>query len=255
MSIRVMTLVWDAFPGGGSDLLALLALADWSDDNGRCYPSISAIAAKTRLSRSQAQRVIHGLIDSGFVQVVGNESGGAPGTTRQYRMVLSHLTGRTGATGSASATGRTDAQDGSHGCAETGRMGATQTVIEPSITVRGISETPKTEKKRKAKSTAISLQTYLNACREAEVKPIPEGDPVFAYAEKVEIPLEFLRLHWLEFKACYSQPDAKQYKDWPAVHRKSVRGNWFRLWLIARDGSVMLTTAGEQARRLHGEAA
>lgn len=89
-----MSKVWDAFPGSGSDLIAMLALADWSDDEGRCFPSMSAIASKTRLSRSQAQRVVHGLVDGGYIQVVGNEFGGAPGATRQYRIVLSSMTGR-----------------------------------------------------------------------------------------------------------------------------------------------------------------
>lgn len=130
-----MSLVWESYPGGGSDLLALLALADWSDDNGRCYPSMAAIARKTRLSRSQSQRVVHQLIEAGFVAVVGNETGGAPGSTRQYRINLSMLTGSMDATGSAHATGRTHAQEGSHGCGETGSAHATQTVIEPSITV------------------------------------------------------------------------------------------------------------------------
>ncbi|AVA37649.1 hypothetical protein C3Z06_06705 [Cupriavidus metallidurans] len=95
----------------------------------------------------------------------------------------------------------------------------------------------------------------MQACRQSGVKPIPEGDTVFTYAEQVGIPLEFLRLHWLEFKARYSEPEAKRYKDWAAVHRKSVRGNWFKLWFIAPDGNVSLTTVGEQARRAHGEAA
>lgn len=140
MAVKVLAAVWDGFPGGGSDLLALLALADWSDDSGRCYPSMAAIASKTRLSRSQAQRVVHGLIEAGYLTVIGNESGGAPGSTRQYRINLGTLrgcmdatpTGRTDATGSAHATGRTDAQEGPHGCAETGRTDATQTVSEPS---------------------------------------------------------------------------------------------------------------------------
>jgi len=131
-----MSLVWEHFPRGGSDLLAMLALADWSDDEGRCFTSIAAIAAKTRLSRSQAQRVVHGLIDAGDVVVTDNQAGGAPGSTRRYRIALNRLRGGADATGSAAATGRMDAQDGSHRCAETGRMGATQTVIEPSRTVR-----------------------------------------------------------------------------------------------------------------------
>ena len=32
MSIAVMTKVWASYPGAGSELLAMLALADWADD-------------------------------------------------------------------------------------------------------------------------------------------------------------------------------------------------------------------------------
>lgn len=135
MSVRIMALVWDNLPAGGSDLLAMLALADWSDDDGRCWPSMSSIAGKTRLSRSQAQRVVHGLINSGFLEVIGNESGGKPGATRQYRINLRALTGRTDATGSVGATGRTDARDGPHGCDGRGRTDATLTISEPSTTI------------------------------------------------------------------------------------------------------------------------
>lgn len=93
MSVKVLSRVWDDFPGHGSELLALLALADWSDDDGRCWPSITSISKKTRLSRSQTQRTVHSLIGSGFVIVTGNETGGAPGSTRQYRINLKALTG------------------------------------------------------------------------------------------------------------------------------------------------------------------
>ncbi len=149
MSIRVMTLVWDGYPGGGSELLTLLALADWSDDQGRCYPSMSAIADKTRLSRSQAQRVVHNLIGAGFVSVEGNENGGRPGSTRRYLINLQQMRaerGRTHATGSAHATGRTDAAEGSHGCAERGRTHATQTVSEPSKNRQGGDKPPVSSK-------------------------------------------------------------------------------------------------------------
>lgn len=142
MSIKVMSAVWDHYPAGGSELLALLALADWSDDDGRCFPSVAAIARKTRLSKSQAQRVVHSLIGAGTVVVEGNEAGGPPGATRRYRVMVDRLTGsahatrtgRTSATGSTHATGRTHAADGSHPCGETGSAHATQTVIEPSRT-------------------------------------------------------------------------------------------------------------------------
>ena len=135
MSIRIMSRVWEFYPGGGTDLLSMLAMADWSDDEGRCYPSMASISKKVRLSRSQAQRVVHGLIQEGFIRVVGNENGGAPGASRQYQIILERLRGSTHATGSVHATGRTHTQEGSHACGETGSAHATQTVNEPSLTV------------------------------------------------------------------------------------------------------------------------
>lgn len=127
MSVRVLAKVWDHFPGGGSELLVLLALADWADDVGRCWPSMSAIGEKCRLSRSQALRVAHKLIDDGFLIVEGNSNGGAPGNTRRYRIAVERLTGSVGATGSVDATRRVAPMH------KTGSAHATQTVSEPSV--------------------------------------------------------------------------------------------------------------------------
>ena len=93
MSIRVMSKVWESYPGGGSELLALLALADWSDDNGRCYPSMASISKKVRLKPRQAQRVVHQLIEAGDVFAVGEELRGKPGAKPQYRSNLSSPAG------------------------------------------------------------------------------------------------------------------------------------------------------------------
>jgi hypothetical protein len=138
MSIKVMSLVWDAFPGaGGSELLVLLALADRANDEGLCWPGITEIAAKTRISRSQARRVVHRLIDDGYVRVVGNANGGwHKEDTRRYLIILDAMTGSASARGSADATGGASAAEGSHGCAETGSAHATQTIIEPPTTVK-----------------------------------------------------------------------------------------------------------------------
>ena len=101
------------------------------------------------------------------------------------------------------------------------------------------------------KRSAIALQAFLDECRAKGEKPILETDSVFSYADETGIPIEFLRLHWLEFKVRYCEPDAKRYKNWRMVYRKCVRANWFRLWFFESDGSCALTTAGEQARRIH----
>ncbi len=259
MSIRVMSMVWDGFPGGGSDLLAMLALADWSDDEGRCFPSMSAIAAKTRLSRSQAQRVVHGLIDGGYIQVVGNEFGGAPGMTRQYRIILSSLTGRMGATGSAHATGSADAQDGPHGCADTGRMGATQTVSEPSVNRKGgespASPSPLSDANKKKKaSSECHFATWEERTKAAGEKLIADYQPLWGYVDRAGIPEDFIALAWEVFKGLYGNGGArekKRYRDWRQTFRNAVEQNWFSLWSANADG-YRLTSKGEQAMNAHG---
>jgi hypothetical protein len=139
MSIKVMSSIWDRFPAGGPDLLAMLCLADWCDDRGRCFPSIESISRKLRVSRSQAQRVVHRLILAGWVTVIGGHAGGAPGTTRRYQLNLCLLQeeaskrGGESATGSKNATRRKSARDGSQKCALTGSKSATQPVSEPSV--------------------------------------------------------------------------------------------------------------------------
>lgn len=124
----------------------------------------------------------------------------------------------------------------------------------PPIPPKGGEPDPE-ELEQPKRKTAISLQTYLEDCKRQEQKAIPEGHAVFAYASKVGIPDEFLRLHWLEFRERYTMPDAKRYKAWPTVFHKSVKGNWFRLWRAENDGSFVLSTTGLQAKRSHQEAA
>jgi DNA-binding IscR family transcriptional regulator len=58
MSIRVMTAVWDHSPYESGELLVLLALADWADDQGRCWPSVPAIAQKARLKERQVYNIL-----------------------------------------------------------------------------------------------------------------------------------------------------------------------------------------------------
>lgn len=124
MSIKLMTLVWDRFPGSGSELLVMLKFADYANDaGGNLYPSIARMAEHARLSESQARRVIHDLIDQGWVDVVSNHNGGAPGSTRCYQINVDKLhqleldTPGVDATPRTDATPSTHARDGSHGCA------------------------------------------------------------------------------------------------------------------------------------------
>jgi hypothetical protein len=216
---------------------------------------MATIAGKTRLSRSQAQRIVHGLIDAGYVSVTGNETGGKPGTTRQYQINLNALTGsadatptgRTHATGSVDATGRTHAQEGPHPCAETGRTHATQTVKDPSLTTKGPEQAPAPPKGIREKS-GTTLKAFLESCKESGEKPFAEDDTIFDYAEKVGIDSEMMAVAWSEFKARLL-PTTKRQKDWRAHFRNAVRRNWYSLWFLKEGEAARWTTAGEQARR------
>jgi hypothetical protein len=148
MSIKAMSAVWEHYTGSGPLKLVLLALADWCNDEGESlHPSHDAVARKCNVSRSQVVRILRHFTQVGLLEVVGNAHGGAPGTTKRYRLrwdmlldPLAGLTGSTGATGSADATGSTGAARRVAPrprrvapVLQTGSTHATQTTREPSL--------------------------------------------------------------------------------------------------------------------------
>lgn len=89
MNIRIMSAVWhDATQYKEGTLLVLLALADWANDEGWCWPSVRQIAAKARLQERQAYNVIRQLESDG---VVVRQSGGGRGNATRYRVVVQAL--------------------------------------------------------------------------------------------------------------------------------------------------------------------
>jgi hypothetical protein len=62
-----MNLVWENAPYKDGALLVLLALADWSDDKGRSFPSVPTLAAKTRQSERNTQYCLRDLEKAGFL--------------------------------------------------------------------------------------------------------------------------------------------------------------------------------------------
>ena len=143
MSIKVMTYVWDGFPGGGSELLAMLALADWcNDQGGSLYPSMRAVAEKIRIGEKQARRIIHSFEAAGYLAVVGNCYGGAPGTTKQFKLNVAKLkllaeqkalTPPAGVTPPLDVTPPLEGRDPSRPASETPPAPGSQTTIEPPI--------------------------------------------------------------------------------------------------------------------------
>lgn len=253
MSIAVMNDVWLGYPGGGSELLTLLALADYGNDDGlSIHPSIGALAHKVRVSESQVRRVLRTLEAQKMVMVVGNHAGGAPGSTRKYRLNVRLLrtladkarteleakksakkradehpdfeddTPSADATPSVNATPRMDARDGSHGCArrvapmrETGCMDATLTTIEP------LTEPPTNHQGSPALCSAVAAVDSGAAVDAADaVELLPEIKPVKpratkAAAEETEIQAA-CRATW----AAYCQAYAARYGVAPIRNAK-----------------------------------
>jgi Helix-turn-helix domain len=90
MSIRVMTAVWDQTPYEGGELLVLLALADWADDQGRCWPSVPAIAQKARLKERQVYNILQKFRADGIIQCT---PGGGRGRSTYYLINTAKIAG------------------------------------------------------------------------------------------------------------------------------------------------------------------
>lgn len=84
MSIRVMSWVWDHGPTDRDELLVMLALADYADDEGACYPSMAGIAEKARLTERGARGIVRRLEASGWLAV---KVGGGRGGKSNYRII------------------------------------------------------------------------------------------------------------------------------------------------------------------------
>ncbi len=110
---------------------------------------------------------------------------------------------------------------------------------------------PADPKPKKPKRAEVTLTAFAEQCAAADEAVIPEDDAVFAYAEKVGLPAEFVALAWTWFKAKYTGPGkdgANKQADWRAHFRNAVRGGWPKFWAIGQGGEYYLTTAGKQAQ-------
>jgi hypothetical protein len=85
MSIKVMHRIWEHAPQKESTLLLLLALADYADDNGICWPDVATLAAKARISERRAIDIIRDLEATGAIAF---ERGGGRGKKSRYAVLV-----------------------------------------------------------------------------------------------------------------------------------------------------------------------
>jgi len=73
---------------GGTELLMLLAIADFADDDGNAYPSVAKLAQKCRMKPRNANYILKALQDSRELEV---RIGAGPSGKNRYRINLALL--------------------------------------------------------------------------------------------------------------------------------------------------------------------
>jgi hypothetical protein len=84
MSVRWISVVWSSSPYRGERLLIHLALADFANDEGRCFPSQTTLARKARCSDNYVRLTIKQMVSDGALVV--ERDGGGRGVTTIYQL-------------------------------------------------------------------------------------------------------------------------------------------------------------------------
>lgn len=109
-------------------------------------------------------------------------------------------------------------------------------------------------KPKRERKSAVSLKTWVEACKNAGEKPISEYKPLLEYAEGVSLPLDFIQLCWSVFKRDHlpgGAKEARRQKDWRRHFLNYVEKGYYKLWFISADGKCELTSVGKQAQKFH----
>ena len=126
MSFEAISAVWDRSTRRRTELLVLLAIADYvNEKKGVAWPGVPRLAQKTRLSERQLQRIIRILERSGELQV---SRAAGPGRTNLYRICLSAENAGKGEDIAASDKSITEAVSSA---SSKGDTAATQSLNEP----------------------------------------------------------------------------------------------------------------------------
>jgi hypothetical protein len=86
MSIQMISAVWENSPHESGTLLVQLAMADYANHNGECWPAVATLARKARLSDRQVQRCIAELLETKQIEFIRKST--CKGETNRYRMLV-----------------------------------------------------------------------------------------------------------------------------------------------------------------------
>lgn len=199
-----MARVWAESKHSGTDLLMMLAIADFADDDGNAYPSVGTLAKKCRTTPRHVNRILAALRASGELEIRLNEG---PKGTNRYRITPQGMTQPSPLTGASPLTPASSTPDVHV------PKPLTPMSDEPSLNhqrTRGsarASRSPAAERGSRLPDDWQPTEADIGFCRTKR----PDLDPA-EVAEK-------FRDHW------HGQPGAKGRKaDWSATWRNWVRG-------------------------------
>lgn len=72
MAIAVMSAVWEESSLGGTELLLLLAIADYANQDGTAYPSVPTLANKIRMSERNTHYLLKKIVEAGELDIERN---------------------------------------------------------------------------------------------------------------------------------------------------------------------------------------
>lgn len=130
MSVRTMAAVWERSQHSGTNLLMLLAIADFADDDGRAYPAVPTLARKCRMKERNAQYILSELVESAELTI---QRGKGPRGSNVYRIKLASLGVQQSAPVQPNAPLQQSAPGGCNGVRITPAMECIQTINEPSM--------------------------------------------------------------------------------------------------------------------------
>lgn len=116
MSVRTMAAVWERSKHSGTNLLMLLAIADFADDDGMAFPSVNKLATKCRMSKRNAQDRLRELAESGELTIKKNQ-GPPPKFPNLFTVNLKHLGVKTTAPVQHTSPVQNDVERGEAHCA------------------------------------------------------------------------------------------------------------------------------------------
>lgn len=73
LSIDIMAKYWRDAPYDGTQLLLLLALADYANDSGYCFPTQKTLAEKCRCTERHVRSLMKTLVADGVVRIIENK--------------------------------------------------------------------------------------------------------------------------------------------------------------------------------------